>query len=503
MLDGGQALVSARCGIAVGSVLRREQLYRGGVNGTHNEVTEAVSRARRCFELGRTDQLGARRRSLKSLRRMLVEHEAEFASAVRADLGKSEQETGVMEISLVLGEISNALKRLRRWARPHPVSVPIALWPGHAHLVAEPLGVVLILAPWNYPIQLLLAPLVGVLAAGNTAVLKPSSQTQQTMKLFTRLIPKYFPDDVVTIVDGDATRSDELLEQKFDHIIFTGSARVGRIVMRAAAEHLTPVTLELGGKSPAWFDDDRNLEQAARRIAWAKFSNSGQTCVAPDYVMTTPDRVDALARALKDAIAELWGSDPKTNPDYGRIISSKHVDRLAGYLDGVRVVAGGDFDRDARYMAPTVILVEAGRPVVGPGAAAAAMREEIFGPILPIVPVSSPREAVDAIHEFEKPLALYVFSSSRRTRTLFERATSSGSVVHGAGLIQLATTELPFGGIGGSGMGHYHGEFSFRTFSHLKPVLTKPQRPDTLRMVQPPYGHGWLTRAVEWVLRRG
>ncbi|WIY81816.1 aldehyde dehydrogenase family protein [Propionimicrobium sp. PCR01-08-3] len=479
-----------------------EEIYARGMSDAHDEVSRAVSAARTRFESGRTRPLAARRRNLRALRKLITENEREFARAVHQDLGKSATETGLMEISIVLGEVSHALRHLRRWQRPKPVRLPVTLWPGHAHLAPEPLGVVLILAPWNYPIQLLLAPLAGALAVGNTAVLKPSSQTVATSGLLVRLIPRYFPDGAVTIVDGQTAREGELLKRRFDHIIFTGSADFGHEILRAAAEHLTSVTLELGGKSPAWFDDDRHIDRAARRLAWAKFSNAGQTCVAPDYVMTTPDRVDALAAALGRAIWELWGDDPRTSPDYGRIISAKHVDRLASYLDDVDVRVGGQFDRDDRYVAPTVVVVGQGQPVVGAEAAAAVMRREIFGPILPVVSVASPQAAADAIKGFEKPLAMYVFSGSRRTRRLFERATSSGAMVHGAGLVQLAASGLPFGGVGGSGMGAYHGEYSFKAFSHAKPVLTKPLRPDVLRLVQPPYPQPW-TGLVQQLMRRG
>lgn len=472
------------------------------MSDAHDEVSRAVSAARTRFDSGRTRPLAARKKNLRALRRLLVENENALADAVQEDLGKSRTETGLMEISVVVGEISYALRHLRRWRRLKPVTLPATLWPAHAHLRPEPLGVVLILAPWNYPIQLLLAPLVGVLAAGNAAVLKPSSQAPATAAMLIKLIPQYFRDGAVTIVDGAAARAGGLVSRRFDHIVFTGSAEFGHEVLRAAAEHLTPVTLELGGKSPAWFDDDRHIDVAAKRLAWAKFSNAGQTCVAPDYVMTTPDRVDALVAALRRAIAELWGSDPRTNPDYGRIVSAKHVDRLASYLDDVDVRVGGQFDRDERYVAPTVVVVGQGGSVVGPDAAVAVMRQEIFGPVLPVVPVVSPHAAADAINGCEKPLAMYIFSGSRRTRKLFERATSSGSLVYGAALVQLASSRLPFGGVGGSGMGAYHGEYSFKTFSHVKPVLTKPVRPDTLRLAQPPYLEPW-TGLVQHLMRRG
>ncbi|MFE2290067.1 aldehyde dehydrogenase family protein [Streptomyces sp. NPDC059452] len=464
----------------------------------------AVSGARRLFDSGATRPLAARVRRLRALRAMLTENEPAFEAALWSDLHKSSGEAQLTEIGVTLAEINHTLRHLRRWARPRRGPVPASLRPARARLVSEPLGVVLVLAPWNYPVQLLLDPLAGVLAAGNTAVLKPSELAPATSALVARLVPRYFPDGAVRVVEGGVPETTELLAQRFDHIVFTGSGTVGRIVMRAAAEHLTPVTLELGGKSPVWFDDDARLRQAARRIAWAKFTNAGQTCVAPDYVMTTPDRVPALVDALKDAVADLWGADPRTGRDYGRIVNERQFDRLVGLLEGADVVIGGDHDRAERYIAPTVVLVPSGgeRPAVGPDAAHPVLREEIFGPVLPIVAVGSAEEAVRVVNGWDKPLALYVFSSSARTRRLFEQQTSSGAVAHGAGLVHVAATGLPFGGVGASGMGAYHGAHSWRAFSHLKPVLRKPLTPDTLRLVQPPFT-GLGLRLVKRLMRYG
>ncbi len=461
---------------------------------TASAVADAVTGARELFDTGATRSLRARSERLRRLRAMLLENRSALEAALWSDLRKSSGEAQVTEIGVVLGEVSHTLRHLKRWARPRRGPVPLALWPARARLRSEPLGVVLVIAPWNYPVQLLLGPLVGALAAGNTVVLKPSELAPATSELLCRLVERYFSDGSVRAVSGGVPETTELLAQRFDHIVFTGSGRVGRIVMRAAAEHLTPVTLELGGKSPAWFDDDADLHRAARRLAWAKFTNAGQTCVAPDYVMTTPDRVTALAEALREAIADMWGSDPSTSAEYGRIVDERQFDRLTGLLDGSEVLVGGERDRADRYLAPTVVLAPPamGAPVLGPEAPHPVLREEIFGPILPIVPVASAEEAVSAITSWDKPLALYVFSSSARTRRLFERRTSSGAVVHDAGLIHVAATGLPFGGVGASGIGAYHGEASWRTFSHLKPVLRKPLVPDTLRVIQPPHDRARL-----------
>ncbi|MFB7655961.1 MULTISPECIES: aldehyde dehydrogenase family protein [unclassified Streptomyces] len=467
-------------------------------------IPAAVSDTRSLFDAGATRPLSARAARLKALRAMLTENQTDLESALWSDLHKSAGEAQLTEISVVLAEINHTLRHLRRWARPRRGPVPPALWPARARLVPEPLGVVLVIAPWNYPVQLLLDPLVGVLAAGNTAVLKPSELAPATSALIARLVPRYFPDGAVRAVEGGVPETTELLAQRFDHIVFTGSGTVGRIVMRAAAEHLTPVTLELGGKSPVWFDDDANLHQAARRLAWAKYTNAGQTCVAPDYVMTTPDRVPALVDALKSAIADMWGTDPRAGRDYGRIVDERQFDRIVSLLDDVDVVIGGEHDRAERYIAPTVVTVPAagGRTAVGQEAAHPVLREEIFGPVLPIVAVESARQAVEVVNGWDKPLALYVFTPSARTRRLFEQNTSSGAVVHDAGLIHVAATGLPFGGVGASGMGAYHGAHSWRAFSHLKPVLRKPLRPDTLRLAQPAFTDLGL-RFVKRLMRHG
>ncbi|MFF3015724.1 aldehyde dehydrogenase family protein [Streptomyces sp. NPDC057939] len=466
-------------------------------------VPRAVNDARHLFASGRTRPLAARTARLRALRALLTENQQAFEVALWSDLHKSAGEAQLTEINVILAEIDHTLRHLRRWARPGRGPVPVALWPARARLLSEPLGVVLVIAPWNYPVQLLLNPLVGVLAAGNAAVLKPSELAPATAELIARLVPTYFPDGAVRVVEGGIPETTELLLQRFDHIVFTGSGTVGRIVMKAAAEHLTPVTLELGGKSPVWFDDDAHLHQAARRLAWAKFTNAGQTCVAPDYVMTTPDRVPALVDALRRAITDMWGTDPRTSRDYGRIVNERQFDRLAALLHGTEVAIGGERDRAERYLAPTVVTVptpgpttgpdpgldrgHVDRPAVGPDAHHPLLREEIFGPVLPILPVASAEQAVQVINGWDKPLALYVFTSSARTRRLFEQHTSSGAVVHDAGLIHVAATGLPFGGVGASGIGSYHGAYSWRAFSHLKPVVHKPLIMDTLRLAQPPF----------------
>lgn len=453
------------------------------------DISARVERARAAFQLGTTKPLSWRRAQLTRLRQMIVENADALKEALFADLHKSATDAQLTELGPIEGEIAHALKHLGRWSRPKRLSLPAVLLPASAKLVPEPLGTVLVIAPWNYPVQLLLVPAVGALAAGNAVVLKPSEVAPHVSALLGRLVPAYLDSEAVQIVEGGVDETTTLLAERFDHIVYTGNAQVARIVMRAAAEHLTPVTLELGGKSPTWVDDDANLARAARRIVWAKYLNSGQTCTAPDYILTTPNRVEALSAALKVEIARMWG-DAATSPDFGRIINERQFDRLASYLGQGEVAVGGGSDREQRFIEPTVLVLPQPTDVSAPrtgDSVPAVLAEEIFGPILPIVPVADYRAAIDYINAGEKPLALYVYSADSAVRDAFVRDTSSGSVVFNAGVIQSGSPALPFGGIGESGMGAYHGRFSWAAFTHAKPVLNKPLRPDTLELLQPPF----------------
>jgi len=443
---------------------------------THARTVEEL---RSGFERGITKPLAWRLGQLKALRRMLTERSADFEDALLADLAKNPTESQIAELGFVVGEIDHTLKHLRRWLRPRRVPVPGALLPARASTLLEPVGVVLVIAPWNYPVQLLLAPLVGALAAGDAVVLKPSELAPATSATVARLIPQYLDARAVAVVEGGVEDTTELLSQRFDHIFFTGNSRVGRIVAAAAVEHLTPVTLELGGKSPVYVDDTVDLAAAARRIAWGKFMNAGQTCVAPDYVLADRAVVPRLADALRDAVHELYGDDPAQSPDYGRIVNDRQFDRLTGMLGSGTAAVGGDHDAATRYLAPTVLVDVA--------ADAPAMAEEIFGPILPILPVDGLDDAIRVIRAGDKPLALYVFTASAKARRRILTETSSGAVGFGIPAAHLAVAGLPFGGVGQSGSGAYHGERSVRTFSHEKAVLSKPLGPDTMQLVYPPY----------------
>lgn len=330
----------------------------------------------------------------------------------------------------------------------------------------DPLGVVLVIAPWNYPAQLLLAPMLGALAAGNAVVVKPSELAPATSAFVARRLPEYLDTDAVAVVEGGIPETTALLAERFDHIFYTGNGTVGRIVMTAAAQHLTPVTLELGGKSPAFVDRDADLSVVADRLARGKFLNAGQTCVAPDYVLTDPETARALEPVLAKAVEGLYGTDAATSTEYGRIVNERHFDRLSGLLDSGRVVVGGGSDRATKYIAPTVLAdVDPDSPVMG---------EEIFGPVLPIVTVPGLDEAVEFINDRDKPLALYVFTESDVTRERLAAETSSGGLGFGLPLAHLTVSDLPFGGVGESGMGNYHGRYSIETFSHRKAVLEKP-----------------------------
>ncbi|MFC4554013.1 aldehyde dehydrogenase family protein [Georgenia faecalis] len=444
-------------------------------------IPDVVADLRATFDSGRTKPFTWREAQLEGLDRLLAENGAELEAALAADLGKSATEAYLTEIGFLRTELAHVRARFRRWLAPQRVPVPLSLRPARASIIREPLGVVLVIAPWNYPVQLTFGPLIGALAAGNTALLKPSELTPTVSATIARLVPRYL--DGVAVVEGGPEETGEVLAQRFDHIVYTGGSRVARIVMRAAAEHLTPVTLELGGKSPAWVDGTTDLRTAARRLAWGKFLNAGQTCVAPDYVLAPPDVARRLEPLLAEAVADMYGPDPRNSPDYGRIISAHHHARVVELLEGsvaagARVVTGGEHDGEA-YLAPTVLA--------DVGLDSPAMAEEIFGPVLPLVAVDGIAEAVAVIRAGEKPLALYAFTEDARTRRTLLRETSSGAVVFGAPAVHLAVPSLPFGGVGGSGMGSYHGEHSVRTLSHPKPVLRKPSSPDTLALIRPPF----------------
>ncbi|MEU8922022.1 aldehyde dehydrogenase family protein [Kitasatospora sp. NPDC048545] len=432
----------------------------------HDSIPSVVARLRAEFTTGRTRPLAWRLDKLAALRTLLTDRAEVFQEALHADLGKSAAEAYRTEIGFTIREIDHTTAHLAQWLRPEPADVPEIFRPAEARVVRDPLGVVLIIAPWNYPLQLALAPLVGALAAGNTALVKPSELAPATSAAIAELLPRHLGEEAVAVVEGAVPETTALLEQRFDHIFYTGNGAVGRIVMAAAAKHLTPVTLELGGKSPVVVEPGADLAVTARRIARGKFLNAGQTCVAPDYVLAIGGTATALEAELADAVQELFGADPAESPDYGRIVNERHFDRLTALLADGRTVTGGEHDRAARYLAPTVL---ADVP-----ATAAVMRAEIFGPILPVLGVPDLDAAIAFINERDKPLALYAFTESEDTKRRLTEETSSGALSFGLPVSHLAMPALPFGGVGESGMGRYHGEYSIDTFSHTKAVVDKP-----------------------------
>ena len=450
-------------------------------DGDTFDAEAIVDHVRSGFERGLTRSMTWRQSQLDAMAKMLRENAERFQDALFQDLHKPATEAWSTEIGFTLADIDHQKKHLEKWAEPRKVKVPLAYQPATARIVPEPKGVVLIIAPWNYPLQLLVSPMAAAIAAGNAIVAKPSELAPATSAVLIELCAKYLDPTTITVVGGGVDESSALLEQRFDHIFFTGGTRVGKIVMRAAAEHLTPVTLELGGKSPAIVAADADVEVTARRIAWGKFVNSGQTCIAPDYVLVARPLRDQLVAAIEKSVTEFYGKDPHTSNDYGRIITDDHFERIAGLLDDAdsgTVAFGGVVDATDRYIAPTVL--------VDPGEDAEVMNEEIFGPILPVIAVDEIDEAIDFVNARDKPLALYVFTEDDATAKRTVKRTSSGGVSVNGTLLHIGPPELPFGGVGPSGMGAYHGEAGFETFSHLKSVFDKRTKPD-LKVLYPPY----------------
>ncbi|UHQ56272.1 aldehyde dehydrogenase family protein [Microbulbifer sp. YPW16] len=437
----------------------------GSGQGPSPNSAALVGGLRTYFSSGTTSSLSWRRQQLRQLRKMLVENESRFLQALREDLNKAPQEGFMTEVSATCGDIDHALKRLKNWVKPRRVSTPLVAQPGRSYVQPEPLGVVLIIGAWNYPLQLLLSPLVPAIAAGNCAVIKPSEMAPATSALVAGLLSRYLDSDAFACVEGGVPETTDLLEQRWDHILYTGGGRVGKIVMQAAARHLTPVTLELGGKSPCIVADDADITVTARRIAWGKFTNAGQTCIAPDYVLCTRATAERLVPAIEAEVRSMFGEDPRQSPDYGRIVNRRHTERLAAYVAEGNVAWGGQVDIADRYVAPTLLR--------GTGIDAKVMQEEIFGPVLPVIELDDFREAEDFVNRREKPLALYVFSDDSATADRILARCSSGNACVNDCMMFMAVHELPFGGVGQSGMGAYHGEHGFRTFSHYKAVMKR------------------------------
>ena len=443
-----------------------------------SSISGTVNALRATYNSRITRPLAWRRHQLQQMIDMLENNEADFLHALALDLGKPKTEGFITDLAFVTGEIKLMLKNLKKWNKAEKVPTPLVAMPAKSVRIPEPLGVVCVIAPWNYPVQLLLVPAAGAIAAGNTVALKPSEVSPNVSAVLARLVPKYMDTSAVALIEGGVPETTELLAQKFDHIFYTGNGKIGRVVMSAAAVNLTPVTLELGGKSPVIIDKSANIEVAARRVAWGKWLNAGQTCVAPDYVLVDETVQDKFVDALRTSLTDFYGDDPHASDSYGRIVSPRHFDRLVSLMSGGTPIIGGESASEDRYIAPTVLG--------NVNLQSALMEEEIFGPLLPIIPVKSTTDAIDFIASRDHPLALYVFAENKNVvADVLDKTTAGGVTVNGT-LLHLTSPHLPFGGVGESGMGAYHGVSGIRVFQHMKPVLKRSTKIDP-RLSYPPY----------------
>ncbi|MFC5530912.1 aldehyde dehydrogenase [Cohnella yongneupensis] len=452
--------------------------------------SEIVSHHQALFREGTTRPVAFRIDQLRKLRAAIIRYEPRLLAALRQDLNKSEREAYATEIGIALTEIRVALRGVKRWAKPKRAKTPMTHSGASSRIVPEPYGTTLIISPWNYPFQLSIVPIVSAIAAGNTVVLKPSELTPTVSALLAELIGETFPSDYITVVEGDAQTSTELLRQPFDHIFFTGSPAVGKLVMEAAAKHLAPVTLELGGKSPCIVHKDADIALAAKRIAFGKFTNAGQTCVAPDYVLVHREVKAAFIAKMNEAIKRFYGDDPFASAEYGRIVNERHFKRLTGYLSDGKIVSGGQLDERGLKIAPTLLdQVPLDSSI---------MREEIFGPLLPLLEYETEEEIEAVIEANPKPLALYVFTkSSDFSKRIIERIRFGDGCINDT-IMHFGSPYLPIGGVGGSGIGSYHGEYGFRTFSHYKSIL------NMTNLFDPPFrypGSKWGMTVIRKLLR--
>lgn len=432
----------------------------------------------------------SRKENLLKLRTLILENENAILEALHKDLGKSHFEGVISETIFLVKEIDFTLKKLKKWMKKKRVSTPLLQFPARSYIIPEPLGTVLIISPWNYPFQLLISPLIGALAAGNTAMLKPSEVAPAVSTVISSLIPKYFKENVVSVVEGGIPETQAILELPFQHIFYTGNGFVARIIMEKASKFLTPVTLELGGKSPCYVDEDNDLDLVARRIVWGKFFNAGQTCVAPDYILSTEKVRETLITKMKESLKEFFPQGPKNSPDYGKVINERHFKRLESYLKDDEIAHGAERDIESCYFEPTLLRASEESP---------SMKEEIFGPILPMITVSNFEEAVSFIKRRPHPLAAYAFSRNSQVLDSYETQVTSGGMCLNDSLVHLSSETLPFGGVGESGMGSYHGQRSFEIFSHNKSVMRRGFLDLPVRY--PPYEGklGLIRRLLDWL----
>ena len=431
-------------------------------------IIAALETMRRYFESGETKSYNFRKQQLKKLKQAILDHEQELYDCLYADLSKNPEEVWATETGFVLAELNAALRHLRDWMEPESVSTNLLNLPSSSRVMREPLGLVLIIGPWNYPFQLLIDPLIGAIAAGNCVILKPSEFAPATDAVMKRIIEKTFDPEYILYVQGDGASVIPAMmnDFSFDHVFYTGSTQVGKIIYKMAAERLVPVTLELGGKSPCVVESDANIKVAARRIAMTKFSNAGQMCVAPDYLLVHESIKDKMITALKEAIQKFFTTNAEESYSYGRIINQKQFDRLRGYLAQGKIVYGGKTSSDKLYIEPTILT---DIPIDAP-----VMQDEIFGPLLPVISFSNEEEALVIIRKNQNPLSFYIYTSSKKKEQFWLDAVPAGGACINNSSWHLTNPNLPFGGRGFSGTGRYHGKYSFDTFSHLKAVMKTP-----------------------------
>ncbi len=426
------------------------------------KIHTVFNKQKQFFSTHQSKNINFRLDQLKKFKQAIIRNRKNLEEALWKDLRKSPQEAYISEISLLISDIDFHIKNLKKWTRPKRIRSTLNIWPATSQIQYEPLGVSLIIAPWNYPVLLLLQPLIGSISAGGCAVLKPSPDTPNTARAVEKLIANTFPPEYITVIQGGKETNLRLLEKPFDLIFFTGSTNVGKIIMEHAAKHLTPVILELGGKSPVIVDWNADLDIAAKRIVWGKFLNAGQTCIAPDYLLVQHDIKKELIKKIIAYIQKMYGKNPRENPLYPRIVNEKAMKRLVKYLQNGKIITGGQYEIKEKYFAPTIIdQVDWNDPI---------MQEEIFGPVLPVLCFENLNQAIKIINEREKPLALYYFGPKNKAKMIMEK-TFSGAVTINDTLIHVANHRLPFGGVGYSGMGKYHGKYSFLAFSHEKSIV--------------------------------
>jgi len=442
---------------------------------------ELVAQQRAFFETGKTRDIKVRITALKNLKSAILRHEQDIYDALLADFGKPVFETYTSEIGVVLEEIGHMIKHIRDWSQPELVKTSVVNLVSKSYIYPEPYGVCLVIGAWNYPFQLTIAPAIGAIAAGNTVIMKPSRVALNTYMVIETIVKEAFDPSYVAVIE-QSTLHKEMLEAQYDYIFFTGGVEIGKVIARAAAEHLTPFTLELGGKSPCVVDHTASISTAARRIAWGKFINAGQTCVAPDYLLLHEKVKDRFYEEVAKSLYEFYGDSPMQSPDYARIINEKHFRRLSAMIKDGKVILGGQTDHATRYIAPTLIEIDSlSHPL---------MADEIFGPVLPVILVKDMQQAMEIIKQFEKPLAFYIFSNNYKTQQYFIQQVPFGGGCVNDTVAHFVNPHLPFGGIGNSGVGAYHGKFSFDTFTHHKGILNKVVWPD-VPLRYPPY-HGKL-----------